>query len=180
MRKKYYSIEDIKITLDSKNYKVSEKTIYNILQEEGFSRLPRRLKSEKRALNLPRIRAEKSMTLSFREEEFKSATAGILALLPFIMKYDLNSLIEQSDYPETTQISKLSSILSFVALKATNRRRYTADDLWCMDRGTGLFAGLNVLPKAAWFTSYSHRITPEMNRKFLKQLHQKWLSENLS
>jgi hypothetical protein len=48
-----------------------------------------------------------------------------------------------------------------------------------MDRGLGLFAGLNVLPKAAWFTSYSHRVTGEMNRKFLEQLHRLWIDKGL-
>jgi len=48
-----------------------------------------------------------------------------------------------------------------------------------MDRGMGLFAGLNVLPKAAWYTSYSDRVTSEMNRGFLKQLHQVWKKEGL-
>jgi hypothetical protein len=66
-----------------------------------------------------------------------------------------------------------------VALKASNIRRYTADNLWCMDRGMGLFAGLNVLPKAAWFTSYSHRVTTKMNREFLKALHRRWISAGL-
>lgn len=179
LRKKYYSIEDIKTTLDSKNFKISEKTIYNILSEEGFARLPRRLKREKRGLQTSQIEAEKSIPLQFEHEEFKSAAAGILILLPYIEKYGINKIIERSDYPGTNQIGKVNSILAFIALKASNIRRYTADDLWCMDRGSGLFAGLNVLPKAAWFTSYSHRVTSDMNRKFLSMLHQKWLSENL-
>lgn len=179
LRKKYYSVEDIKTTIDSKNIKISEKTIYNILREEGFSRLPRRLKATKRNLETPKIEAEKSVALSFEAEEFKSASAGILSLLPYIEKYGINQIIEQSNYPGTKSIDKLSSILSFIALKASNIRRYTSDDLWCMDRGTGLFAGLNVLPKTAWFSSYSHRVTSEMNKEFLKLLHQKWISEGL-
>jgi hypothetical protein len=48
-----------------------------------------------------------------------------------------------------------------------------------MDRGMGLFAGLNVLPKTAWYTSYSDRVTSEMNRTLLKQLHQVWSREGL-
>jgi hypothetical protein len=48
-----------------------------------------------------------------------------------------------------------------------------------MDRGMGLFAGLNVLPKAAWYTSYSDRVTTRMNRSFLKKLHQLWLRHGL-
>jgi len=88
-------------------------------------------------------------------------------------------LIEKSDYPQTSQIGKINSILSFVALKASNIKRYTADNMWCMDRGLGLFAGLNVLPKAAWFSSYSHRVTRAMNLNFLKSLHKKWEAEGL-
>ena len=46
-------------------------------------------------------------------------------------------------------MSRLSSLLSFVTLKLSNVRRYSHDELWCMDRGLGLFAGLTVLPKSA-------------------------------
>jgi len=179
LRKKYYSVEDIKVTLDSKGYKLCEKTIYNILASEGFSRLPRRMKSVKQQLETPRIDAEKSIQLDVIAEEFKSTAAGILCLLPFLKKYGIDRVIEQSSFPRTKSISKLSSILSFVALKASNIRRYSADNLWCMDRGMGLFAGLNVLPKAAWFTSYSHRVTTKMNREFLKALHRRWISGGL-
>ena len=179
LRKKYYSVEDIKVTLDSKGYKICEKTIYNILSSEGFSRLPRRMKTVKQQLEMPRIDAEKSITLDFIPEEFKSTSAGILCLLPFIKKHGIDQVIERSLFPRTKSISKLSSIMSFVALKASCIRRYSADNLWCMDRGMGLFAGLNVLPKASWFTSYSHRVTTEMNRVFLKALHQIWLSAGL-
>jgi hypothetical protein len=69
--------------------------------------------------------------------------------------------------------------MSFVALKLSNIRRYSEDDAWCMDRGLGLFARLNVLPKTAWYTSYSSRVTREMNRSFLKNLHQVYLQHGL-
>lgn len=48
-----------------------------------------------------------------------------------------------------------------------------------MDRGAGLFAGLNVLPKAAYFSSYSHRVVRHMNLEFLRQLHQLWQKHDL-
>jgi hypothetical protein len=181
LRKTNHSVDEIKTILDSKGYKMCAKTIYNILKEEGFTRLPRRTKADKMQLQSPQIPAEKSQTLEFTEaEEFKSESAGILCLLPYIEKYGIREIIEESDYPSTSSISRLSSILSFVALKATNVRRYTSDNLWCMDRGPGLFARLNVLPKAAWFTSYSHRVTSETNRKFLMNLSKKWISMGLT
>jgi len=45
--------------------------------------------------------------------------------------------------------------------------------------GPGLSAGLNVLPKTAWYTSYSNNITREMNKTFLKGLHKIWFSYGL-
>ena len=179
MRKKYYSVPEIKVTLDGLGHTLSEKNIYNILSAEGFSRLPRRSRLAKQQLDKVQVEAEKSVPLRFAPEVFKSSNAGILMFLVFIRRYGIDTLISRSDYPETSVIDKTSSIMCFLALKLANRRRYSSDDTWCMDRGMGLFAGLNVLPKTAWYTSYSDRVTPEMNRSFLKKLHRLWLRHGL-
>jgi len=179
MRKKYYSVPDIKVALDGLGQSISEKNIYNIVAAEGFSRLPRRTKLVKQQLDKVQIQAEKSAALSFENETFKSSNAGILMFLSIIKHYEIDQVIAQSNYPGTTVINNASSILCFLALKLANRRRYSSDDTWCMDRGMGLFAGLNVLPKTAWYTSYSDRVTTEMNQSFLKQLHQLWMKYGL-
>lgn len=179
MRKKYYSVPDIKVALDGLGQSISEKNIYNIVAAEGFSRLPRRTKLVKQQLDKVQIQAEKSTPLSFENETFKSSNAGILMFLAIIKHYEIDQVIAQSGYPGTAVINNASSILCFLALKLANRRRYSSDDTWCMDRGMGLFAGLNVLPKTAWYTSYSDRVTTEMNQSFLKQLHQLWMKYGL-
>jgi hypothetical protein len=179
MRKKYYSVPEIKVALDGLGHNLSEKNIYNILYGEGFSRLPRRSKLVKQQLDKVQVEAEKSSPLSFSPETFKSSNAGILMFLAIIRDYGIDTVITRSGYPETSVINKSSSILCFLALKLANRRRYSSDDTWCMDRGMGLFAGLNVLPKTAWYTSYSDRVTTDMNRNFLKNLHQLWLKYGL-
>jgi len=179
MRKKYYSVPDIKVALDGLGQSVSEKNIYNIIAAEGFSRLPRRTKLVKQQLDKVQIQAEKSAPLGLANETFKSSNAGILMFLALIKHFEIDKVIARSDYPGTSVINKTSSILCFLALKLANRRRYSSDDTWCMDRGMGLFAGLNVLPKTAWLTSYSDRVTTEMNRAFLKQLHQLWMKFGL-
>lgn len=179
MRKKYYSVPDIKVALDALGLFVSEKNIYNILVNEGFSRLPRRSKLVKQQLEPVQMEADTATPLAFEPEVFKSANAGMLMFLSVIKRYRIDEVINKSGYPSTSQINKISSILSFLALKLSNRRRYSSDDTWCMDRGMGLFAGLNVLPKTAWYTSYSDRVTSEMNRGFLKQLHRVWEKEGL-
>jgi len=179
MRKKNYSAEDILQSLQATGNRVSYQYVYKLLRSEGFAKLPRRDKQEKASLDIPKLKAPISEQISFQRENFLTSSAGLLCFLPYINKYGISTLIEHSGYPSTKQISTLSSIMSFLALKLNNIRRYSCDDLWCMDRGSGLFAGLNVLPKNAWFSSYSHRVTRDVNLAFLKELHQIWIENGL-
>lgn len=181
LRKKYLSVPDIKAVLDVQGEVVSEGHIYHVLKKEGFARLPRRNSTiREKASSALIIKAPKSVMLDFTSESFTGQnTLGALYLLPYLQQCGIDKLIENSDYPETSTINKLSSILCFVALKLSNVRRYSADDIWCMDRGIGLFAGLNVLPKTGWYTSYSHRVTRSMNRSFLNGLNRILLKKGL-
>ncbi len=119
------------------------------------------------------------MPLIVQPERFSSNAPGLLCFLPFLVHYNLLHAIEHSLYPETTTITRGASILAFLALKLSNVRRYSVDDLWCMDRGAGLFAHVNVLPNSAWFNSYSHRVTRTMNLSFLHDLHAIWKRHHL-
>ncbi len=180
LRKKYLSVADIKAILDARNLSVSEQQIYQILCKEGFERLPRRSnKNKNELLAKVSVKAPSADLLGNKEEIFNSGFLGILCFIPYLIGYDLHKIIENSLYPETKTIPKLNSILCFLALKLSNIQRYAADDLWCMDRGLGLFAGLNVLPKTGWFSSYSHRVTKEMNIDFLKKLHNIWVEAGI-
>jgi len=179
LRKHNFSTEDIVGIVNSKGYNVSYGYVYKLLNSEGFARLPRRGRQEKKKLLLPKIKAPIAGMLDFRNEKFHSASTGIFAFLPFIKKYGIDKVITDSSYPSTKSIDKLSSILSFVAIKLSNVKRYSDDDMWCMDRGLGLFAGLNVLPKSAWLSSYSSRVTKDINMDFLKNLHNVWLDHGL-
>ena len=181
LRKKYLSVPDITSILQSMGHVVSERYVYDIITGDGFARLPRRnIQTKKQASSTVKLKAPKVVTLDYTPERFTSQNAlGALCLLPYMQKYGIMELIKKSNYPETNALDNISSILSFIALKLSNARRYTADDAWCMDRGLGLFAGLNVLPKAAWFTSYSHRVTRDMNLSFLRGLHNICLQHGL-
>jgi transposase len=180
LRKKYLSVPDIKSILDSQEIDVSETFIYKIIKQEGFAKLPRRGKlsrNETRSNSL--IRAPQSILFNESKEKFSSSSLGILCFIPYITNYGIDKIILKSKFPETKIIPKLNSILSFLALKLSNVSRYSKDDIWCMDRGLGLFAGLNVLPKASWLSSYSHRVTKDMNISFLKNLNKIWKKHEL-
>jgi hypothetical protein len=173
-RKKHLSVPDIKAILDSRKIIVSESQIGKIIKKEGFIRLPRR-NIEERILSQSSITAEQapiSSKIKLIDNNFLSTQAsGIFCFLPYLYNMGIIKLIENSSFPETSSISKVNSILSFLALKLSNFERYSQDDQWCMDAGLGLFAGLNVLPKTSWYSSYSHRITRKTNKEFLKGMN---------
>lgn len=179
LRKQNFSSEEIAGILNSKGHNLSYGYVYKLLSNEGFARLHRRSKAEKKKLELPKIKAPISGTLEISNERFHSGSTGIFAFLPYIRKFGIDKAIDGSSYPGTKTISKFSSILSFMALKLSSVKRYSNDDIWCMDRGLGLFAGLNVLPKSAWLSSYSSRVTKDMNLEFLKSLHKIWHQHGL-
>ncbi len=180
LRKHYLSVEEIKENLDTKGEAVSETFIYHAIKSAGFARLPKRSKLAKIDIQSSiKVDAPATEILKNISVSFNSSNVGVLCFLPLIKAYEIDRLIVNSDYPETKTIPRINSILSFIALKLSNIRRYTKDDLWCMDRGLGLFAGLNVLPKASWFSSYSHRITREMNLSFLRSMHKLWQKNGL-
>ena len=173
-RKKQLSVPDIKIILNAKGHNVSEGLIYRISDENGFARLPKR-SSEQRQELMENSRyvdvdaAPVSVMYTFnKEERFSSDGVGVLCFLPFIKAYEIDKAIEKSSYPETAQIKRLNSVLAFLALKLSKVERYGQDDGWCMDRGLGMFAGLNVLPKTSWYSAYSAAIERKDNVTFLK------------
>jgi len=176
-RKKQLSVPDIKIFLDGKGYDVSEGFIYRVCDENGFVRLPKRSKEQRQKLlenssYVDVLQAPVAVMHQFsEEEEFASSGVGVLCFLPFIKAYGIDAVIEASSYPETSQIGKLNSILAFLALKLSNVQRYGQDDGWCMDRGLGMFAGLNVLPKTTWYSAYSDAVERKDNVAFLKSLN---------
>ena len=179
LRKKNYSTEDIMSFLHSKEHTISYGYIYQLLHKEGFARLLRRSKNDKYNLTKPKIIAPIAEKIIIKNENYFTKTSGIFCFLPIIKKYNIDKAIYDSQYPSTKSISKISSILSFLELKISGIRRYSADDIWCMDRGSGLFAGLKALPKCAWYSSYSHRITRNMNLNFLKSLNKIWNDNKL-
>lgn len=180
LRKHYLSVEEIKEKLDACDTTISETFIYQTVKSAGFAKLPKRSKLAKTEVQASlKVEAPTAELLNGENETFNSSNVGVLCFLPLIKTYGIDNLILNSNYPETKTIPKINSILSFIALKLSNIKRYTKDDLWCMDRGMGIFAGLNVLPKATWFSSYSHRITREMNISFLQAMNKLWQSNGL-
>lgn len=175
LRKMNHSIVDIKAILDSKNIRLSQNQIDKILKADGFTRLHRRSRVEKNQIQLPaKIKPPKCRQLAkldfIHAQKFDTRYGGVFLFLPLMEQLNLAQLIEQSDYPGTEQLSNLNYIFSFLFLKLIDKQRLSHVEQLSLDRGAGLFAGLNVLPKNSSLSSYSYKTTRSMNRVFLKSL----------
>jgi hypothetical protein len=181
LRKQNYSIADIKVSLEADAKKISLDTIDQILKSEGFAPLSKRTRKERLAVALPsKLEAPKSIPLELTDEEFSTEMgAGPLVFLPLLENLGIVKAIQKSGFPGTTEISDVQSVLSFLALKLMGGMRWSHDTKWNMDRALGLFAHLNVLPKATTLSTYSYRVTRDQNRNFLVQLSRIFRDEEL-
>ena len=83
--------------------------------------------------------------------------AGLFLFLPLLLNLDLPQAVTHAGLPGSEQIPPLQALLAFLAAKLLGKRRVSHISDLCCDEGAGLFAGLNVLPKATYATDYSTR-----------------------
>src|SRR3990167_4167210 len=172
LRKQNYAITDIRAALDAKNMPLSLDKINNILKYEGFATLPKRTHQERVSIQLPKkIIPPESVSWKYSDEIFSTErAAGVLIFLPLLQSLCIIKAIEDAHFPSTSQLGDVQMVLSFLSLKLMGNTRWSHDSVWSMDRVLGLFAGLNVLPKASTLTSYSYRVQRTSNLSLLKSL----------
>jgi len=172
LRKQNRSIYDISLVLKEKKHRLSPRSVWEILKEERFARLPRRLEEERpeRAKPEPAPRADRRDLILRPGLAFDTQAAGLFLLLPDIVKLQLPQHVRNAGYPGTKAIPALQYFLSLLALKLLGRERYSHVMDCCHDPGLGLFAGLNAIPKTTALTTYSYRIIHARNVKFLRSL----------
>jgi hypothetical protein len=172
MRKQNLSIYDIERTLKQNQTPLSCTAIWEILHDEGFSRLPRRGDEERP----PTLKPDTAAVADRRQfllqpRRFPTQLGGLFLFLPLLVEGDFPALVEQAGYPGTRMIPALQALLSMLALKLTSTERKSHVMDLVFDEGMGLFAGLNVTPKTTYLATYSHSIAPRMNERF----RQAWL-----
>ena len=174
LRKKNYSILDIKATLNSQGVSIGLSQIDRLLKAEGFSRLPRRSKGEREKIGQPRkFESPKAERLDFNQlpqKTFTTRYGGAFLFLPFIKEINLPEIVEKAEFPQTSRLSNFNYIMSFLFLKLIAKERLSHVNHLSLDAGAGLFASLSVLPKSSSLSSYAYNTTREMDRLFLKEL----------
>jgi hypothetical protein len=116
-------------------------------------------------------------TGSFQEQTppLQTRVAGLFVFWPLLAQLGFEELVKQAGYPGSDMVPATSAVLSLLALKLIDKERRSHISDFNFDEALGLFAGLNVLPKATFATDYSYRTVRENQQQLLAG----WISKLL-
>lgn len=159
LRKRTHSIYDIRDALRAQGRALSPRSIWEILREAGFARLPRRLDEERpdRARPEAAPRANRRAFGLAAGDSFPTEVGGVFLFVPRLVELGFDRVVEAARYPGTRALPARQSILSLLALKLLGRKRVSHVMDLAHDRGLGVFAGLNAVPKTTALIDYSYR-----------------------
>ena len=169
LRKQNFSIYDIRDLLREEGHALGTSTIAAILKEEGFSKLPRRGDDER--MDAPRplpADAAKVQLLNLKPRMLRTKFGGLFLFLPLLAKIPLEDLLQKADFPGSKKIPADYAMRSLLALKLFGNSRHSHVMSYVFDEGLALWAGLNVIPKRAFLTEYSCRVTPSSYPNLMK------------
>jgi len=157
LRKKNYSIYDISNVFAERGEKVTTAAVCDILHEEGFAPLPRRLDEERPAHLGPTVQPVADVRkFSLCEREFMTQCGGLFLFVPDLVKLNLPELAKVAGLPGSKSIPAPHALLSTLALKLWSIERKSHVMSLVADSGLALFAGLNAIPKKSYLSEYSH------------------------
>lgn len=157
-RKLNHSIHDIHITLLRDGISISAKTIERILKDAGYEKLVRRSDSERGVTKKNKMIPERSENIDvpFLEPfSYDCPVAGIYFFLPYIIESGIVDIIQKCRLPKSSVIGSVQACLSMLLLKLVGNQRLSQMEAYDHEPGLGVFAGLNVLPKSTYMSTYS-------------------------
>ncbi len=161
LRHKRLSAGEIAELLAEDGLDLSVRTVERVLAEEGFGKLPRRVRLKigrtVKGAEVP-ARAEKITVDKLAGNSFACEGAGVFLFAPFMAQLGLHKLLRTAQLPGSTAISAENYFLSFLALKLLGNERYAHVGDYAFDPGLGLFAGLSRLPKCTALSTYSYSL----------------------
>jgi hypothetical protein len=169
LRKQNLSIYDISEALKREDIHRSSVAVAQVLQEEGFAKLPRRA-DEERPPGVRPTRGDRAdvQMLSLEPRTVSTKFGGLFLFLPALVEMSFDRVIGKCDLPGTKMIPAAHALRSLLALKLFSNRRHVHVMSAVLDEGLALFAGLNVIPKRAFLTEYSCRIPPACYPKLMR------------
>src|ERR1700758_4172152 len=180
LRKRNYSIYDISRALKEQGMSLGTTAVREILIDEGFAALPRRLDEER-----PKsVGPTKEAVADVREfvltpREFNTRVGGLFLFIPELVRLDFEALASSAKLPGSRMIPAEHALRASLALKLWLIERKSHVMALVADEGLGLFCGLNVMPKKSFLSEYSSRITPQKVASLLGAWHAQLAGDKL-
>jgi hypothetical protein len=174
LRKQNYSTEDICRLLRDEGILLSAVSIWAILNEEGFEKLPRRPEEARPKWPRPDQAPYADVRqFSLRPRVIDTRIAGIFLLFKLLAETKIFEIPSDHQWYGSKMIPAQNAFLSSLLLKLIGKRRKShVMDLQC-DEGAPFSIGMNELPKRTYVAEYSERMTHQKNLQFM----QRWLKD---
>lgn len=180
LRKKNHSVYEISEILKEGNLPLSPTAVRQILKEEGFAPLPRRLDEERPEYPRPtREPIADVHAFALSPGRFVTRCGGLFLFLPELVKLGVNQLAEGASLPGSRMIPAGHALRACLSLKLWSLERKSHVMSLVTDQGLALFSGLNVTPKKSYLSEYSSRIHSEKTLSLLALWHERIEGDNL-
>ena len=152
LRKRNYSIYDISHELKEQGTPLGATAVREILAEEGFAPLPRRLDAERPVGVGPTTEAVADVrTFTLKTTEFTTRVGGLFLFIPDMIRLNLDAVAQAAKMPGSRMIPAEHALRSSLALKLWSIERKSHVMALVADQGLALFCGLNAMPKRAFW-----------------------------
>jgi len=172
-RNQNLSHTDICKKLNDRGINISAQTVSRILADAGFEKLKRRTNKELGLTVRNKIIPERAENLDFTKlKKFSVDTpvVGIFFFLPYIIETGIIDILQKLPLPSSSVIGAVQACMSILALKLVGNERLSNVESYDKEPGLGVFAGLNVLPKNTYMSTYSCLASTEMILDFQEQI----------
>ena len=172
-RHEQLSATEISARLGEENYKLSVRTVERILADAGFPRLRRRSRLQRGRTQRNQQLPERTQALAFdtlKPFRVDCPVAGVWFFLPYVVEAGVIDIVGQCDLPSSAVVSAEQASLAMLVLKLIGSERLSHIAAYDHEPGLGLFAGLTVLPKASFMTTYSCRLSDALLQTFQQHL----------
>jgi hypothetical protein len=159
LRKRNYSVYEISETLEEHHIPLSPTAVGEVLKEDGFAPLPRRLDEERPRYPHPTIEPVADVrSFSLAPGRFTTRCGGLFLFLPDLLRLPVNTLAQTAHLPSSKKIPAGQALRACLALKLWSIERKSHIMALVADEGLALFCGLNSVPKKSYLSEYSSRI----------------------
>jgi transposase len=156
LRKQNHSIYEISDALKDQGYPLSPTAVREVLKEEGFASLPRRLDEDiphrPRPIKMPCADAR---LLSLAPRTFDTVFGGLFLFVAGLISLDLHALAVAGKLPGSQMIPAEHALRAMLCLKLWSIERRSHVMPHAADEGLALMAGLNCIPKRSFLSEYS-------------------------